>query len=275
MATPFDTGSPNSWKLMGTILAAAPRAAMRAPWPYCPSPNLSSMSRTSASMAPASSSPTISISISEPIPAASIMTPMMLFALTRRPLRLRKISLRKLPASLVSFADARACRPSLLLILAVFLITSAGLARLVLRSGDRHLHDALRRSGNGPRNHGIERVRAVAKGTPEHRHVHPGDDLDLDAVGQPLRDVAGGCAEHVREDQGFRRSHAFEQPASLGLDFLDRHVREDIERGEIRGAVGIRMLGHRLERRRERRMGNDQKSRHGGALSTLQRTILI
>src|SRR5580692_9166968 len=54
--------------------------------------------------------------IVEPLPAASIITPMMLLALTRRPLRDIQISLWNLPASWVSFADARACSPSLLTI---------------------------------------------------------------------------------------------------------------------------------------------------------------
>jgi hypothetical protein len=49
------------------------------------------------------------------MPAASIITPMMLLALTRRSPRLIQTSQGKLPASLVSLAEARACRPSLLL----------------------------------------------------------------------------------------------------------------------------------------------------------------
>ena len=58
---------------------------------------------------------------------------MMLLAFTRRPLRLIKMSLRKLPANLVSFADARACSPSLLLIVMVDLIIRGGFGGLVLR----------------------------------------------------------------------------------------------------------------------------------------------
>jgi len=49
-----------------------------------------------------------------PMPAASIITPMMLFALIRRPLRVIQTSDWKLPASCVSLADARACSPNLL-----------------------------------------------------------------------------------------------------------------------------------------------------------------
>src|SRR5258708_40284354 len=51
-----------------------------------------------------------------PLPAASIMTPMMLFAFTRRPLRDSHTSAAKPPATRVSFAAARACSPSLLTI---------------------------------------------------------------------------------------------------------------------------------------------------------------
>lgn len=75
---------------------------------YSPSPNLASMRARRASIATASSGPSTSISTSEPKPAASIITPMMLLALTRRLLRLRWISLLKLPASFVSLAEARA-----------------------------------------------------------------------------------------------------------------------------------------------------------------------
>ena len=52
---------------------------------------------------------------------------MMLLALTRRPLRAERYLARKLPASCVSLADARACRPSLLLILTVALIQDSWL----------------------------------------------------------------------------------------------------------------------------------------------------
>ena len=51
-----------------------------------------------------------------PLPAASIMTPMMLLALTRRPLRSRFTSHLKRVAVCVSLAEALACRPSLLTI---------------------------------------------------------------------------------------------------------------------------------------------------------------
>ncbi len=62
------------------------------------------------------SSPAVSMVIVLPRAAASIITPMMLLALTRRPLRSSQTSHEKLLASCVSLADARACSPSLLMI---------------------------------------------------------------------------------------------------------------------------------------------------------------
>ena len=106
---------------------------------HSPSPNLSSISASRAAMASCSWSPSVSISTSAPKPAASIITPMMLLALTRRPLRLSQTSHGKLPASLVSLADARACRPSLLLMVAVVLIMGrAAILVLLGRHGNRH-----------------------------------------------------------------------------------------------------------------------------------------
>jgi hypothetical protein len=64
-------------------------------------------------MASCSRSPSVSICHAV-MPAAGIITPMMLLALMRRSPRLIQTR-RKLAASLVSLAEARACRPSLLL----------------------------------------------------------------------------------------------------------------------------------------------------------------
>src|SRR5688572_1245404 len=50
---------------------------------HSPSPNLSAISASKASMASCSCSPMVSMTTSLPTPAASIMTPMMLLALTR------------------------------------------------------------------------------------------------------------------------------------------------------------------------------------------------
>src|SRR5437868_13736322 len=73
------------------------------------------MSSRSALTAASASVPLASMSTDEPLPAASIITPMMLLAFTRRLLRVSQISQANLLASWVSLADARACRPSLLM----------------------------------------------------------------------------------------------------------------------------------------------------------------
>src|ERR1700675_4533878 len=74
------------------------------------------MSSISACIAASSSGPSASMLMVAPFAAASIITPMMLLALTRLPLRVSHTLLLNCPASWVSLADARACRPSLLMI---------------------------------------------------------------------------------------------------------------------------------------------------------------
>src|SRR6476660_6259613 len=132
MAMPRATGRPWMEKVMVPPLRRL----------YSPSPNFSLMSATNASSASCSCSPSVSIITSLPMPAASIITPMMLLALTRRSPLAIHTSQGKLAASLVSLAEARACRPSLLLMVVVVLIM--GTAGLVLRRGDGHLHHPLR-----------------------------------------------------------------------------------------------------------------------------------
>src|SRR6185369_17611725 len=83
---------------------------------YSPSSNLSAMSLSSAASAESASAPSASMVMNAPLPAASIMTPMMLLAFTRRPLRESQTSHLKPLAICVSLAEARACRPSLLTI---------------------------------------------------------------------------------------------------------------------------------------------------------------
>ena len=60
---------------------------------HSPSPKRSAISLVSAASAASASAPLASIFTVEPLPAASIITPMMLFAFTRRPLRDSQISL--------------------------------------------------------------------------------------------------------------------------------------------------------------------------------------
>src|SRR6185295_19377927 len=60
---------------------------------HSPSPNLSAISLVSAAIACSASAPCASTCTEVPWPAASIITPMMLFAFTRRPLRDSQMSL--------------------------------------------------------------------------------------------------------------------------------------------------------------------------------------
>src|SRR4029077_3865429 len=94
---------------------------------HSPSSNLFLKSASIASMAATSSGPSVSSSTDEPIPAASIITPMMLFAFTRRPLREIQMPLLNFAASAVSLADARAWSPSLLEMVIIRFCISAGI----------------------------------------------------------------------------------------------------------------------------------------------------
>src|SRR3989442_780590 len=127
----------------------------------------------------------------------SIITPMMLLALMRRSPLLIQTSQGKLPASLVSLAEARACRPSLLLMVIGVLII--GWSRtLVLRRVHAHLHHPMAASRQGTLGHGFQRLVAIAYGAQQHGQVHsghqpPGRQLRH----QALRHVAGRRAKEV------------------------------------------------------------------------------
>ncbi len=88
--------------------AAGHRDAVQGERHYSSSPKRSAINLERALKACSSSGPSVSTMTVEPFAAASIMTPMMLFAFTRRPLRLSQTALSKRPAVCVSFADARA-----------------------------------------------------------------------------------------------------------------------------------------------------------------------
>src|SRR6185295_17166774 len=102
---------------------------------HSPSPKRPAISCSTACIAPSSSGPSVSTTIFAPWGAASIMTPMMLFAFTRRPLRLTHTPAWNWLATWVSFADARACSPSLLRI---------STSRCSIGDDERgHAHDAV------------------------------------------------------------------------------------------------------------------------------------
>src|SRR6185295_3853335 len=197
---------------------------------HCPSPNLSLTNTVMASAAFASSDPSTSSSISVPWPAASIITPMMLLAFTRRPPRVRCTSLAKLLASLVSFADARACNPSLLLIVSTVLIMVSGSGCLSLRTARCELHDALHRAGHRALGHREQRLGAMGDCTPQHRHVHSCDDAHMHAVGQAHRGVAGRGAKDVGQHQNLGLAEARHRLTGGLLHLLGRGVSVDVDR---------------------------------------------
>src|SRR5512134_3889991 len=152
---------------------------------HSPSPKRSAISARSAASAASASSPCASTRTEAPLPAASIITPMMLLALTRRPLRVSQTSLLKPLATWVSLAEARACRPSLLT------MVSSALATAAVRV---HVHHALGAAGE----RALHRRRQRAVAPREHAHQHRQRDAGyaLDAtVGEQARGhVAGGGA---------------------------------------------------------------------------------
>jgi hypothetical protein len=90
----------------------------------------------------------------------------MLFAFTRRSPLLIHTSHGKLPASLVSLADARACKPNLLLMVVVVLIMDSTI--LVLRGGDSDLHHALVTACEGACHKRIQWLMTITNGSEEH-----------------------------------------------------------------------------------------------------------
>src|SRR5581483_5668979 len=133
--------------------------------------NLSAISCSSASSASASSLPTaMSVSFA-PMPAASIITPMMLLPLTSRPSRRMRMSDLKRDAVVTSFAAARACRPSLLTMVTERSINASLLFR---RRTDRDA--ALAAFERVLRHRGEVEARVVVD-PHQHRQVDAGDDL--------------------------------------------------------------------------------------------------
>src|SRR6202162_847374 len=139
------------------------------------------MTRTTAASAPSASSPSASMTRRLPWPAASIMTPMMLFAFTRRPLRDSHTSAAKPPATCVSFAAARACSPSLLTISA----SARGIAGVRIQV-DHAVPPAAHRLVE----HGGERFIAIGERADQHGEARPGKAFDLAGLEQ----AGGGIA---------------------------------------------------------------------------------
>src|SRR5205085_1498201 len=143
--------------------------------------------------AASASAPSAAIFTVAPFPAASIITPMMLFALTRRPLRESQMSLRNPLATCVSFAAARACRPRRLTIAASTLGIQASI-RI-------HMHDTFRARRQRALHRCTEGAIAAGKDAQQHGQRDARDPFDVVVGKQARDDVARRRAEYVGEDQ--------------------------------------------------------------------------
>src|SRR5436309_2464717 len=109
-----------------------------------------------------SSAPSVSRMTLLPLFAASIITPMMLFALTLRPLRDMLTSQGNFAASWVSFAEARACRPRLLRI---------STSRCCMDQARFDMQHAVASAADGFRHHHRQAAVAIGEGANQHRQA--------------------------------------------------------------------------------------------------------
>src|SRR5512135_237652 len=118
----------------------------------------------------------------EPFAAASIITPMMLLAFTRRPLRDSHTSQGYCEASWVSLAEARACSPSLLIICA----SCCSIAAFRFNS-DNTFFPAIQCALH----QFVQRFVVITGYAQQHWQVDPRDTFDASRLAQPPRDIAG------------------------------------------------------------------------------------
>src|SRR5258706_10871527 len=127
-----------------------------------------------------------------PWPAASIITPMMLFAFTRRPLRDSHTSAAKAPATSVSLAAARACKPSLFTI-------SASVCAIADVGGE--MDDAFAPAAHRLFDDRGEGLVAVGQRADQHRQARAREALHAPGCKETRGDVRRRRAEHVGQDQ--------------------------------------------------------------------------
>ncbi len=168
------------------------------------------------SIASSSSGPLVSIMTVEPLAAASIITPMMLLALTRRPLRDIQTSHWYWPASWVSLADARACRPEL--------VDDLNFQLLHFPDSPAAFASHLPRRRRWPCvDHDLERFLAVGERTHQHGQVHARDTFHPARDQQLRRRCWTGVAPYTSV------STSTPSPWSSWLHQLDR-LRQDLLR---------------------------------------------
>src|SRR5258706_13183734 len=250
MVMPADTATPCSTKFT-----------------YSPSSNLSAISFSTAASAASASSPSACTVIEAPLPAASIITPMMLLALTRRPLRISQTSHWKPLATCVSLAEARACSPSLLTISTSALATTAS---VILAAGIHgHVHHTLGAARQRFFDREREPLLAVGQRADQHRQVDAGDSLDTSRHEQAQRDVAGRCAVDVGQHQ---HAVAFVELAHqlqrLRQDRFRIVVHRDPDLAYAQGALAEHVARRMDQRFAERAMRDDEDADHCSFAST-------
>src|SRR5258706_6822875 len=206
-------------------------------------------------MAASSSGPSVSMLMVAPFAAASIITPMMLLALTRLPLRATQISLVNWPASWVSLADARAWRPSLLMISA----SRCSIVQFEHRHADHAFAAAADRLGH----YGLQIAVAVREHADQHRQADAGHRLDFAGHHELGGEVAGRAAVHVGQNQQARAVIEFlDQRARLREQQRRVVLRGDAELFEARRALVQDMTRAMNQAFAQRAMGDDQDAYH-------------
>src|SRR5262245_12637051 len=162
---------------------------------YSASSKRPAMRRMMASIAWPSSEPSVSTMRVEPWAAASIITPMMLLALTRRPFRVTQTLALNWPATCVSLAEARACNPSLLM------ISTSRCSIVNDERGGGYPHYAVAAAAHRLGDDRLQRLVAVGQDPDQHGKVDAGHALDLARHEQLGGDIGGRAAVHVGEDQ--------------------------------------------------------------------------
>src|SRR5215472_5078964 len=225
------------------------------------------MSATIASMASTSSGPSVSSVTFTPLPAASIITPMMLLALILRPLRPSETSLWYLPASWVNLAAARACSPSLLMI---------STSRCCIDRVHFQVQHAVAASADRFLDHGFHAFLAVGERPHQHGQVHPGHAFDAAGIQQLCRKVARRGAVDVREDQhAVTGVEALDQLARLRQQIEWIVAGRDIEAFELWRSSAQDMRNRSGEAVAQRVVGDDEDPDHddhprAGRLSPLR-----
>ena len=188
-------------------------------------------SSTRADRAWASSGPSVSIPMAEPLAAASIITPMMLLALTRRLFRLNQTSARNRDATWVTWADGRAWSPSGLM------TTTSRYCMGATRSGQwQDLDDGLTTAHQQSPDQVRQRLRAapVGQAFDQHRQVHARQDGDSIGFGQTRGDARRRRAPEIGQHQD---TAAVIDPFEQFTGRVDCHVGiligDHIERGEL------------------------------------------